>query len=317
MAEAFYIRVPLDDLEQPHWRCLLAEDGGASAVVLALRLRGLAAKCNNGGLITRHTGEPMPLLQIATYLGYTPQQLQRGMDLLLAHGLAATREDDRGGGIRVVDPVLDAHFGRVGGAVPQALTEPPIKKPNQRYSRALTPAERQRLGRTGQLPEGVCRFDDMSRHTSHLDVTSSVTVSSQDNDFVRESECHVTDSSSNSSSTSSSRDVMHDDDGYPDLTPLMTGIPLHEQPRLLNKIRTCLVAGHTLHACHQALDDAAKGATDGQPPWGLAHHKLGQLAAAPLPVTPAPTPQPPTTVIHDRPDPTPEGVAIFQALQNM
>lgn len=108
------------------------------------------------------------------------------------------------------------------------------------------------------------------------------------------------------------------DDGYPDdLTPLMTGIPLHEQPGLLNKIRACIVAGHTVHACHQAIDSALNGATNGQPPWGLAHHKLGQLAAAPLPVTPAPPPPPPTTVINARPDPTPEGLAMFQAIQNM
>lgn len=293
MAEAFYIRVPVDDLEQPHWRCLAAEDGGDGAIVLALRLRGLAAKCNHGGLIVRHTGEPMPLLQLSTYLGYTPQHLEHRLSLLAKHGLAKATQDDAVGGIRVVDPVLEVHLGRMNGAVQLAqlaLPEPAIKKPNQRYSRPLTQAERQHLRRTGKLPEGVCRLDDMSRPSSRpnvtTDVTTNVTVTSQDNDFVRDSVCHVTDSSSSSSSsTSSSRDVMRDDDGYPDdLTPLMIGIPLHEQPRLLNKIRACLVAGHTVHACHQALDDAKKGATNGQPPWGLAHHKLAQLAAAPLPV---------------------------------
>jgi len=205
MAEAYYIRVPVDDLEQPHWRCLQAEDGGDGAIVLALRLRGLAAKCNHGGLIVRHTGEPMPLLQLATYLGYTPQHLENRLRLLAKHGLAEATVDEEGG-IRVVDPVLDAHWGRVKGAVQLALPEPAIK-PNQKYSRALTQAERQQLKRTGQLPPGVYRLD-MSRPMSHLDVTMDVTPNvtgpSQDYDFVDESGCHVTDSISISSSNSNS-----------------------------------------------------------------------------------------------------------------
>lgn len=205
VAEAYYIRVPVDDLEQPHWRCLQAEDGGDGAIVLALRLRGLAARCNHGGLIVRHTGEPMPLLQLATYLGYTPQHLEHRLRLLAKHGLAEATDDEEGG-IRVVDPVLDAHWGRVNGAV-QLAALPPKTKPNQRYSRALTQAERQQLKRTGQLPPGVYRLY-MSRPMSHLDVTMDVTPNvtklSQDFDFVGESGCHVTDSISISSSSNSS-----------------------------------------------------------------------------------------------------------------
>jgi hypothetical protein len=173
MAEVYYIRVPLDDLEQPHWRCLQAEDGGDGAVVLALRLRGLAAKCNHGGLIVRHTGEPMPLLQLATYLGYTPQQFEHRLLLLAKYGLAEATEDQEGG-IRVVDPVLGAHLGRVNGAVQLVLPAQKNKR-NQKYSRVLTQAERTHLCRTGQLPEGVYRID-VSRPMSHPDVTPAVTL---------------------------------------------------------------------------------------------------------------------------------------------
>jgi hypothetical protein len=149
----------------------------------------------------------MPLLHLATYLGYTPQHLENRLRLLVKHGLAEAKVDEEGGiRVVVVDPVLDAHLGRVNGAVQLALPEPAIK-PNQKYSRALTQAERQQLKRTGQLPLGVYRLD-MSRPMSHLDVTMDVTPNVteplQDYDFVDESGCHVTDSISISSSNSNS-----------------------------------------------------------------------------------------------------------------
>lgn len=202
MAEAYYIRVPVDDLEQPHWRCLQAEDGGDGAIVLALRLRGLAAKCNHGGLIVRHTGEPMPLLQLSTYLGYTPQHLEHRLRLLAKHGLAEATDDEEGG-IRVVDPVLNAHFGRTGGPAQLALPAPKTK-PNQKYSRALTQAERTHLCRTGQLPEGVYRIDVSHPAVTPAvtsDVTPAVTPVMQIYDNITYNPCNVT-TSSNSSSTS-------------------------------------------------------------------------------------------------------------------
>lgn len=202
MAEAFYIRVPLDDLEQPHWRCLLAEDGGDGAIVLALRLRGLAAKCNHGGLIVRHTGDPMPLLQLATYLGYTPQHLEHRLRLLAKYGLA-TAADDEEGGIRVVDPVLDTHFGRLA---PPVLPAEPPKRPNQRYSRPLTKAERTRLCRTGQLPDGVQKLEK-SRLSSRPNVAANVTSPTQNHDITDDSECNVSASISISNSNNNSRGV--------------------------------------------------------------------------------------------------------------
>lgn len=288
MAEAFYIRVPLDDLEQPHWRCLQAEDGGDGAIVLALRLRGLAAKSNRGGLIVRHTGEPMPLLQLATYLGHSPQHLEHRLRLLAKYGLA-TAVDDEEGGIRVVDPVLDTHFGRLA---PPVLPAEPPKWPNQRYSRPLTAAERKRLTRTGQLPDGVQRLD-MSRHTSHLAVTSNVTSPAQHTDVIGVSSCHVTDSISSSSNSTSSYD-----DDLPDITPLLRGIPPAERNKITPRIRKCLNAGHSLHTCQQAIDDARVGATAGRSWLGLAHHKLVQLAATP-PLSPRMPPPPQTAVVEE------------------
>lgn len=202
MAEAYYIRVPLDDLEQPHWRCLLAETGGADAIVLALRLRGLAAKCNCGGLITTHTGRPMTPDQIATHMGYTPQQIKRCLELLHQQDMVLAVNDDKGG-IRVVDPVLDAHLSRIA---PHALPSTTTKNPNQRYSRPLTQAERQRLHRTGQLPQDVRRLD-MSRHVSRPAVTENVTTLMQHTDSPCEIGCHVTDSTSSSTSSSNKEDV--------------------------------------------------------------------------------------------------------------
>lgn len=198
MAEAFYIRVPLDDLEQPHWRCLLQEDGGDGAIVLALRLRGLAAKCNHGGLITSHTGEPMPMLQLATYMGYAPQVLEHRIRLLAKYGLAESRQDDCGG-VRVVDPVLVAHFSRTAPTQLE-LTDRQSYSPNQRYSRPLTSAERAHLCRTGELPDDVYRLDK-SRLTSRLNVTSNVTTPTQHTVITK---CNVSHSNSNSSINSNS-----------------------------------------------------------------------------------------------------------------
>jgi hypothetical protein len=84
-----------------------------------------------------------------------------------------------------------------------------------------------------------------------------------------------------------------DDDGakYLDLAPLLLYVAKPEQNKIIRKIEKCLHAGHTLHDCHEAIDCARHGATQG-PPWygnwyGLAHHKLEELAIT--------TPQPKNT----------------------
>lgn len=153
MAASYYIRTPVDDLEQPHWRCLEAESGGAEAIVFALRLRGLAAKSGRGGLITDHIGEPMLIGQISVYLGYSVPHIQRYLELLYRHRLAEIGEG--AGEIRVLDPVIEAHFRLVAPVSQAATKQQPTKRPNQRYSRTLTQTERQHLSRTGQLPQGV------------------------------------------------------------------------------------------------------------------------------------------------------------------
>lgn len=105
----------------------------------------------------------------------------------------------------------------------------------------------------------------------------------------------------------------------PDLTPLLKGISLAEHNKLIPKLYSCLAAGHSVHACQQALDDARHGASQG-PPWngnwlGLAHHKLEELAKATAQPTKISS-QNKKTEIEDRPDPTPQGRALFEYVQN-
>lgn len=199
MAESYYIRVPFDDLERPHWRCLIAEVGGEGAMVFALRLRGMAARSECGGLIARHTGDPMPLGEIATYLGYTVQQMQRSLELLYRHGMAEPVDNGGAGGVIVHDPVLSTHFRRVMPGAAQLQASPRRNK----YSRTLTAAERQQLHRTGQLPDDVT----ILRHVTCHVTDDGVTHQPQCADISRGFGCHVTNSTSISISTSSSRDV--------------------------------------------------------------------------------------------------------------
>jgi len=103
----YYIATPFADLDQPCWRLVEAEVGGAEAIVFALRLRGLAAQASFGGLVALHDGTPMQAAQICSVLGYTPQRVQRSLEILHRHHLAEAVE---GGGIRLLDPLLLQHL---------------------------------------------------------------------------------------------------------------------------------------------------------------------------------------------------------------
>lgn len=103
----YYIATPFGDLEQPCWRLVEAEVGGADAIVFSLRLRGMAAQAGRGGLISLHDGTPMQIDQICSVLGYTPQRVHRSLEILHRHRLAEAAE---GGGIRLLDPLLLQHL---------------------------------------------------------------------------------------------------------------------------------------------------------------------------------------------------------------
>ncbi len=95
-----------------------------------------------------------------------------------------------------------------------------------------------------------------------------------------------------------------------DITTLLINIPLHDQAKLIPKIKDCLTAGHSVHACHQAIDSARNGASPGRDWIGLAHHKLEELAGAEVQsIKNAKT--------EDRAEPTPDlGQAFFEFVQN-
>lgn len=103
----YYIATPFGDLDQACWRLVEAEVGGSEAIVFALRLRGLAAKAGRGGLVALHDGTPLTPEQICGVLGYTPQRVQRSVEILHRHHLAEAAE---GGGIRLLDPLLIQHL---------------------------------------------------------------------------------------------------------------------------------------------------------------------------------------------------------------
>lgn len=108
MGAGYYIATPYGDLEQPCWRLVESEVGGDKAIIFALRLRGLAAAANRGGLVCLHDGTPMTPEQICGVLGYTFQVVQRSLEILDKHHLVAAATE--GGGIRLLDPLLTQHL---------------------------------------------------------------------------------------------------------------------------------------------------------------------------------------------------------------
>lgn len=322
-----YIIVPAGELLAPHWQAIMRLPDGYKITCMAMLLRDMAVVCNAGGAICHPSGLPLTTPELAAVLGVDALWLAPVLRTVLAPAGIVAPEGD---GWASIDPTLVRHYARLdqAGYIGQG-EEPPVLDLEGEPPAETSPERRLRLGRNRKRRSDFRRRWGVEPQVRYREcdhgvtaalpeaVTLPVTLDAQPSVITAYPGAYHSigcDSDGSTPSCAASRP----DDGYPDdLTPLMTGIPLHEQPGLLNKIRACIVAGHTVHACHQAIDSALNGATNGQPPWGLAHHKLGQLAAAPLPVTPAPPPPPPTTVINARPDPTPEGLAMFQAIQNM
>jgi len=107
---AFYMITPLGDLEAPHWRWIETMPDGSSVIVLALRLRDMAAKINQGGMLVHLTGAPMSLADIAGILGYQLLRVQYGVTILNRQGIMDGEDRD---GWRIIDPVLRQHFNRL------------------------------------------------------------------------------------------------------------------------------------------------------------------------------------------------------------
>lgn len=319
-----YIIVPAGELLAPHWQAIMRLPDGYKITCMAMLLRDMAVVCNAGGAICHPSGLPLTTPELAAVLGVDALWLAPVLRTVLAPAGIVAQE---GEGWASIDPTLVRHYARLdqAGYVGQG-EEPPVLDLEGEPPSETAPERRLRLGRNRKRRSDFRRRWGVEPQVRYLErdhgvtaalpeaVTLPVTLDPQPAVITACPDAYHSigyDDDITSSCTTSRRG----DDGYPDLTPIMRGVPLHEQPRLRVKIQACLDAGHTVHACHQALDAARHGATNGQPPWGLAHHKLDQLAEAP-PTVP-PTPPPTTTHIHDRPDPTPEGLAAFEAIQNL
>lgn len=107
---AFFMMTPLGDLETSHWRWIETMPDGSSVIVLALRLRDMAAKINQGGMLVHLSGASMSLADISGILGYQFLRVQYGISILHRQGLIEGEDVE---GWRVIDPVLLQHFNRL------------------------------------------------------------------------------------------------------------------------------------------------------------------------------------------------------------
>ena len=173
----YYIATPFADLDQPCWRLVEAEVGGAEAIVFALRLRGLAAQAGCGGVVALHDGTPMQADQICSVLCYSPQRVQRSLEILHRHHLAAAAE---GGGIRLLDPLLLQHL--------QALETP--KGPKSAAERAREYRQRkavtQNVTKTVTKPRDAARDGAVMQQTQNADIMSKYPRNEKSHNKIKE-----------------------------------------------------------------------------------------------------------------------------------
>lgn len=176
----YYIATPFADLDQPCWRLVEAEVGGAEAIVFALRLRGLAAQAGFGGVVALHDGTPMQADQICSVLGYTPQRVQRSLEILHRHHLAEAVE---GGGIRLLDPLLLQHLRAL--EVPKGPKSGALRSKEYRDRKILKANDE----KTKDITRNVTKLRDAARD-------GAVTQQPQDADISCESPSHETSQNS-------------------------------------------------------------------------------------------------------------------------
>jgi len=186
---AHYIVTPLGDLTESRWVAIMELPEGHKIVTTALKLRHLAASCEQGGRLCHPNGIPLTIAEMAIYCRVEPVWLAP----VLAGTLTAVghMEATVDGGWRCTDPVLLRHVRRISNkrllAAPATPALPPPPKKGKRYSRPLTSAERQQLKRTGKLPPGVTVLVTSCHVMSHLVTDACVTNAAQPADIIG---CH-------------------------------------------------------------------------------------------------------------------------------
>jgi hypothetical protein len=220
----------------------------------------------------------MSLSEIATYMGYSVQQLHRSMELLQRHGLIALGGESASGGVIVQDPVLEAHLRLTSLESSITRAEPYHKQP--KYSRPLTSTERSRLRRTGQLPDGVTPIVGVARNVASLHVADNRYIS----DIPGESRCNATNATSisNSSSTSSPCAGAVDDDTI----RLISQFLPHDRAVVRQAVAVAQAAGHKPSAIQLTIDAARQRSIKN--PAGLVAVMLQALAQEPPVQVPAP-----------------------------
>jgi hypothetical protein len=163
---AFFMITPLGDLEASHWRWIETMPDGSNVIVLALRLRDMAAKINQGGMLLHLTGAPMSLADIAAILGYQFLRVQYGITILHRQGLMDGEDRD---GWRVIDPVLREHFKRL-------QTGPVIDNIRPSLELDAEPAKESKAERQKRLARNrKARFDYRGRWGTEPDEILNVT----------------------------------------------------------------------------------------------------------------------------------------------
>lgn len=285
-----YVVVPAGELLGPYWQAIMRLPDGHKIVCVALQLRDMAVLCNAGGAICHPSGKPLTLPELAAVLGMDVVWLEPVMLRVLAPaGLVA----ECGDGWRSADPTTARHFARlagrtkgIGDSPPELIleAEPPKESKTERHLRL----GRNRKNRAdyrrkwGVEPEVRYVLRDLSVTKALPErYRAEVTPSEQTTGLTKDNPALPNNIVCDGITPSSYND---DGDELPDITPLLNNIPPAERNKITPRINKCLLAGHSLRDCQQAIDSARAEASRGLPWLGLAHHKLDQLAAVvPLP----------------------------------
>lgn len=288
MGDKWYsILTPAQDLDSPHWVAIeRVQPGGAEAVILGLRLRQMAVQAGFGGLLAKPSGQPMSLNQITLALGYTPERVQHGLNLLHSFDLLKVDEE---GGVWSEDPVVLDHFDRQTRKN-QKLLPGPSAGPGRPRNKdgAATGAERQKKYLLNKKAKGKSdeKMTESDKNSDENSAIISVTPVNQFAGMVKEnwSDENSPNKEVNVIKTSSCTPYKNgDEDDEIDISPALVHVPAPQSRKVGDAVRKALATGHTLHTAHQAIDDARREATPGRPWIGLALYKLEQLAL------PAPT----------------------------
>jgi len=126
----YYIITPVGELDSPHWRALMAGPDGYKIVCVALQLRGMAVRCDRGGLICHPGGEPLNLGELAAVLAVDTCWLLPVLEgPLKRSGLVGGCIDCEDGWV-CLDPVVRQHFKRLEKAervLLEGAAESPVK----------------------------------------------------------------------------------------------------------------------------------------------------------------------------------------------